>query len=65
MSESESYYSDDEYSSYDEHDKAQDDDRNEKEPSKPASMMEWILRGGALANSKFPIYLMMLTVVWT
>ena len=53
MSDSESYYSDDEYS-YDEPDKAQDDDRDEREPSKPASMMEWILRGGALANSKFP-----------
>ena len=49
MSESESYYSD-EYS-YDEQDgKAQDQKEENKEPSKPAGMMEWILRGGALAN---------------
>ena len=47
-----SYYSD-EYSYEDEPDKAQDQDsREETEPPKPVGTMEWILRGGALANSE-------------
>jgi hypothetical protein len=59
MADSESYYSD-EHDDYDEHDKSQDDQKEEKEPAKPAGMMEWILRGGAMANSEFRIEILCL-----
>lgn len=60
MSESESYYSD-EYS-YDEQDGKAQDQKEEKEPSKPAGMMEWILRGGALANGNLHFLFVYFTV---
>jgi hypothetical protein len=52
MADSESYYSDEYDEPYDdEHEK--DEGHEENEPPKPAGMFEWILRGGALANSEY------------
>jgi hypothetical protein len=52
MADSESYYSDEYDEPHDdEHEKGEGHEENE--PPKPAGMFEWILRGGALANSKY------------
>ncbi|KAL7513437.1 hypothetical protein ACHAXN_010740 [Cyclotella atomus] len=49
MADSESYYSD-EYDEPSDGEPEKDGGHEEDEPPKPAGVMEWILRGGALAN---------------
>jgi hypothetical protein len=52
MADSESYYSD-EYDEPSDGEPEKDGGHEEDEPPKPAGVMEWILRGGALANSEY------------